>query len=239
MVAFKLGGAPNGARFDRRGRLIITDRDRQLLSLNTVSGETQTLRSKHGYEALRGLNDSVIDSAGGIYFTEPYGFSAVKPDGRVFYMPPDDSAGKPRDLVGVGNTFAFPNGVALSPDEELLYVNDYATSRIIALPLLSPGLLNPGAVPYVFATLVGGNGPDGIAIDVAGNVYVAHQRGGEVVVFNRQGFAYGAIRLPAEAGIGTTNLAFWEGALYILESFKNEVWRVRTKIPGVAQANQR
>lgn len=48
------------------------------------------------------------------------------------------------------------NGIALSPDEKRLYVSDYATNRIIVLPLGQPGVLSPTGVPSVFASLHGG-----------------------------------------------------------------------------------
>ena len=41
----------------------------------------------------------------------------------------------------------------------------------------------------------------------------------------------GSIALPAGAGTGTSNLAFHQGWLYITESFNNDVWRVRVKVP--------
>lgn len=217
---------PGGTRFDKDGKLIITTRS-ALLSYDTQSAELTTLRSLYGTQGFRGLNDVIVDKAGGIYFTEPNGSSVIRPIGRIYYMPPSRTG----ELQLVGDSFAFPNGLVLSPDETVLYIGEYAMNRITAVPLSSGGMVNPGRVPWVFATMSGGIGPDGMLVDSKGNVYTAHYMAGEVVVHNRFGFQIGQIKLPADAGMGTTNIVFRDGYLYVTEALKNEVWRVPAKIP--------
>lgn len=216
---------PGGARFDKDGKLIVTSRS-ALLSYDTQSSELTPLRTAYGTQGFRGLNDVIVDKSGGIYFTEPNGSSAIRPIGRVYYMAPSRSG----ELQLVGDTFAFPNGLVLSPDESVLYIGEYALNRTTAIPLSSPGVVNIGRVPWVFATMSGGIGPDGMLVDSKGNVYQAHYMGGEVVVHDRYGFLVGNIKLPPEAGMGSTNIAFRDGYLYITEALKNEVWRVQAKI---------
>lgn len=228
-VVAHTGGAPNGARLTPDGKLLIADRDRNLLSFDPSSKAFTVVATKYGRETLRGLNDLVPDKAGGWYFTEPYGSNALRPTGRVFYLPP--GAGQ---LKLVAENFAFPNGIALSPDEKRLYVSDFATNRIIAVPLGDPGQVNPLGTPYVFAHLEGGMGPDGLNVDARGNVYAAHYFAGRVRVFTAFGEPYGSIRLPEGAGRQTTNVTFRDGHLYITEAGKGEVWRVKTAFPGTA-----
>jgi gluconolactonase len=217
---------PGGTRFDKEGKLIITTRS-ALVSFDTRSSELTTLRSLYGTQGFRGLNDVIVDKQGGIYFTEPNGSSVIRPIGRVYYMPPSRSG----ELQLIGDTFAFPNGIVLSPDETILYVGEYAMNRITGVPLSSAGMVNPGRVPWVFATMAGGIGPDGMLVDSKGNVYTAHYMAGEVVVHDRFGFQIGVIKLPADAGMGSTNIVFRDGYLYITEALKNDVWRVPAKIP--------
>lgn len=217
---------PGGTRFDKDGKLIVTSRS-ALLSYDTKTSEITTLRSLYGTQGFRGLNDVVVDKAGGIYFTEPNGSSVIRPIGRIYYLPPSRTG----ELLLVGDTFAFPNGLVLSPDETVLYIGEYAMNRITAVPIGNPGVPNPARVPWVFATMSGGIGPDGMLVDSKGNVYTAHYMAGEVVVHNRFGFQVGLIKLPADAGMGTTNIVFRDGYLYITEALKNEVWRVQAKIP--------
>ncbi len=235
----KPGSAINGSKFDAKGRLILTDVEKGLLRFDIATGTTRVLRGKNGREMFRGLNDSVIDKTGGIYFTESWGSNVLKRDGRVFYLPADDIESGSRDLVLVADGIAFPNGVALSPDEKDLFVGEYAQNQILKMPLSAPGVVGAHAVPHVFARLTGGTGPDGMAVDTAGNLYAAHFRAGEVVVIDRNGFHYGSIKLPTGAGLGTTNIAFHNGYLYITEAFEDEIWRVRTTVAPLPTPNLR
>jgi gluconolactonase len=226
-VVTQAAKAINGAKFDAQQRLLLTDVESGLLRLDTSTHQVSVVRAKHGREMFRGLNDIAVDQSGGIYFTESWGSHALKRDGRVFYLPADDVEAGKRDLVVVASGIAFPNGVVLSPDEKALYVGEYAQNQILKLPLSAPGTVSANGVPYVFARLVGGTGPDGMAVDAAGNLYAAHFRAGEVVVIDEDGFPYGAIRLPKGSGLGATNVALHGGYLYITEAFKDEVWRTR------------
>ena len=235
LTAGQTNGGPNGAKFHKDGRLFIADRARGLIAFDPVAANIKPIHGTYGMENLRGLNDLIFDRAGGVYFTEPYGSSALNPNGRVFYLPP----GPDGRLTLLTDRMAFPNGIALSPDESRLYVADYATNRIIAFPMQGPGALNVAFPPFVFARLNGGTGPDGMAVDTAGNLYAAHFNAGEVVVLDPRGFGFGSIRLPPGAGFFTTNIAFHEGYLYITEASKNDVWRVKTKIPGNPLYHQR
>lgn len=219
---------PGGSRFDKEGKLILTSRA-GLLSYDTATGAITTIRQYYGSQVFRGLNDVVVDKAGGIYFTEPNGSNAARPTGRVFYLPPSRKG----ELMLIGDTFAFPNGLVLSPDETSLYVADFAQNRIIVVPIENPGFVSVAGTIYVFANMTGGMGPDGMLVDTKGNVYVAHYLAGEVVIIDPSGFEIGIIKMPPEAGPGTTNLAFHNGYLYITDSSKDAIWRVKTKIPGV------
>jgi gluconolactonase len=150
----------------------------------------------------------------------------LNPIGQLFYR---DAGGNFKKIV---SGLMFPNGVVLSPDEKMLYIDEWAANRILAVPVVAPGVLNTGW-SYVFATLHGGHGPDSMTADSAGNVYVAHYGAAEILAFAPNGDYFGAIRLPAGAGNNPTNLAFHKGYLYITESEKGEIWRVKAKIPGI------
>jgi len=177
--------------------------------------------------AFHGLNDLIIDHAGGMYMTDAAGSSVLKPIGQLFYR---DSAGNINRIISTG--LMFPNGIVLSPDEKMLYITDWAANRILAVPVISPGVINT-AFAYVFATLNGGHGPDSMTADAAGNIYAAHYGASEVVVFAPNGDYFGAIRLPEAAGTQPSSVAFHDGYLYITEMQKKEIWRVKTKIAGI------
>lgn len=219
---------PGGARFDADGTLIVTDR-RGLVAYDTVANEPEMIVETMGLESFRGLNDVVIDSRGNIYFTESYGSDALRPEGRVYHLAPDR-----KTLSVIGDKFAFPNGIMLSPDESTLYVADFGANRIIAVPVTpDTGAVNRGAVTYVFAHTYGGIGPDGMVVDTDGNLYVAQYGAGRVLLYDASGIPLGEIVMPSESGMFVTNVAFGpDGYLYISESAKDEVWRVKVNTSG-------
>lgn len=220
-------GNPNGAKFHKDGRLFVADLNGELYYLDPKTGERTTVLTKYRTEHLRGLNDLVFDNQGGLYFTEPHGSSATNPIGRVFYLPP----GKDAKAQVFEENIAYPNGVAVSPDGQHVYISEYDKNRIIAAPAV--GTKDIYDTSYVFAEFEGGIGPDGLAVDNEGNVYAAHYKAGEVLVIDPSGFKIGIIRLPEVAGTYSTNLAFHDGYLYVTESNKNEVWRIKVNKEGL------
>jgi len=70
------------------------------------------------------------------------------------------------------DNFVFPNGLAFSPDESVLYVNDTRRGHIRAFDLQPNGTIARQS-DRVFADLRGSEPgvPDGMKLDVAGNVY--------------------------------------------------------------------
>lgn len=230
-VVANTGGAPNGAKFHRDGRLFIADKNLGILALDVDTGEVETVTNTYKTELLRGVNDLVFDADGGLYFTEPYGSSATNPNGRVFYVAPDGSTSVAAEGI------AFPNGVALSPDEMQLYVGEYAAKRILSIP--SQSAVNDFEIPYVVGHTQGGVGADGMAVDGEGNIYFAIFQGGAVGVVSADRYHYGSIPLPERAGSFVTNLAFSDGYLYITEATQGVVWRVAVSKAGHPLFHQR
>jgi gluconolactonase len=226
-------GAPNGAKFHRDGRLFIADKNLGVLAYDPVADRITAVADTYRAERIRGTNDLVFDADGGLYFTEPYGSSALDPDGRVFYLPPGPNA-----VLGVlADGLAFPNGIALSPDGANVYVGEFARKRLLSLPSARSG--NVFDIAHVLAHTQGGTGPDGFAVDTDGNIYSAIFQGGEVAVFGADRFPYGSIVLPDDAGMSVTNVAFKDQYLYITEAAQGVVWRVATTRRGLPLFHQR
>ncbi|WP_251032674.1 SMP-30/gluconolactonase/LRE family protein [Bacillus sp. ISL-7] len=220
------GLLPVGAKFHKDGRLFITDVTGTLYAYDPTTGDRTTIVDSYNGSPLKGLNDLVFDQDGGLYFTEPMGSSATKPTGRVFYLPPNS-----KEPVLFQEGIAYPNGIAISANGQRVYISEFATNRIISVP--SKNAKDARETPFVFGQFEGGIGPDGLAVDTEGNLYVAHFQAGEIVVLDASGFKYGTIRLPKDEGTFTTNLTFHNGYLYITESSKNEVWRIEVKKDGL------
>ena len=102
------------------------------------------------------------------------------------------------DVVLVADDMQRPNGVVLSPDQSTLYVADTMKSEIRAYALSEDGSTG---TPETFASTTGA-GPDGMAIDELGNLYVTTTAG--IEVHRPDGTYVGAIALPEKP----TNCAF-------------------------------
>jgi gluconolactonase len=145
---------------------------------------------------LNGANDLVFDAAGVLYFSDPWGSSGENPIGGFYRYFPDGP------LEQIDRDLAFPNGVALAPDGSAAYLAETYRNRILRYPIADDGTIGERAD---FALLPGRSGPDGMAFDAAGNLYVAHYGGGRVAILGPNGKLINEIPVP---GANVTNVAF-------------------------------
>jgi gluconolactonase len=118
------------------------------------------------------------------------------------------------------STLEYPNGLALSPDETLLYIVDTKTFTVHRMDLAARKL-------ELFVQLdesYGPGKPDGFRLDERGNLYVTGPGG--IWLVNPQGEILGLIKMPEVAA----NLCFDEKGLFITAS--TGIYRVDTKIPS-------
>lgn len=156
-----------------------------LIALDPDGGDRRTIiPPEAGYV----VDDLVFDAEGGIYFTDFRGGS-TDPSGGVFYVTPDLATVRP-----VLPRMCAANGVALSPDGKVLWATEYCLNRLHRIELAAPGVVmrHGGTVPYHFI----GRAPDSMRTDSAGNVYVAMNWQGRVMVFSPLGMPIGQILLP-------------------------------------------
>jgi sugar lactone lactonase YvrE len=177
----------------------------------------------------------VVKSDGCYYFTDPNG--GIVPEqwdltfAGVYRVTPD--LGTMSLLV---DTFVQPNGLAFSPDESVLYINDSRRGHIRAFDLLPTGMLAK-QTDRVFADLLGSEPgvPDGMKVDREGNVYCGGSGG--IWILDPQGKKLGRIVHGAPA---TTNLAFggedWK-TLYFTS--RTHLGAVKVKIPGLPVPTQK
>ena len=214
------GHQPNGTRLHRDGRLFVAEiKLKQILEVQP-DGRYRVFVDRCGDTPFGGPNDLVFDRTGVLYFTDPGGSSAANPIGAVYRAWPD------RRVERIAHGLAYPNGIALSADERTLFVAETQTSRVVRIELRPDGAVG---APELFATLPGGPGPDGMAFDVDGNLYVANHGGGTIDVLDRVGTL--TARLSA-GGKNPTNCAFWQGALYVTEDDTASVQRLDLGVEG-------
>lgn len=176
-------------------------------------GEIHALTSEFEGKHLNSPNDLAIDSEGHIYFTDPrYGnrdSMEIDVEG-VYFVAWDRRAINDAELFDedpeleptrIIDDLTRPNGIALSPDESILYVADNGTNEVFAYDVTAPGEIEN---KRLFAQLNGGEGggPDGMCVDLQGRVYAAGQ--GKVWVYNPDGSAAGVISVGPQC----TNCTF-------------------------------
>lgn len=192
--------ASNAVGFDPQGRLISVQRapGDEKVGVLYPPGSESTLADSFEGKPFNRLNDLVVSSRGGVYFTDTEG---------IYYLPPGGG-----EVTRVERGIANPNGVLLSPDEKTLYANDKDGEYLLAFDVASDGTLanRRQFAKYVSLTVPGhpdpllaeDNGADGLAVDSEGRLYVATNLG--VEVFSPRGEHLGVI--PAVWGGESFNL---------------------------------
>ncbi|MFC1561204.1 SMP-30/gluconolactonase/LRE family protein [Candidatus Latescibacterota bacterium] len=231
----KMGGkiGPKSMVWDRkRKKLLILDRDFGILALDPKTKELITLIDTYQGGKFNGPDDLIEDSEGNIYFTDPWGTSVSNPDGAVYRVVGE---GLGRKIIKLMDNLAFPDGILISPDESFIYVGELGTNRILRAFLIDGG--RDTLFPHVFIYFDTAGGPDGMAMDVKGNLYVAHWGAGKVYVVEPQkGQIIDEIEIPDPEGVFTTNVAFGgpdNKTLFITESAKRTIWKVGVTNPGM------
>ena len=223
-LAADYDGEPNGLKFHRDGRPFIADQAHGIMVLDPVSGGVTPVTTRPRLERYKGCNDLVFAANGDLYFTDPGRSSLNDASGRVFRL----SANGELDLLL--DDVAYPNGLVLNGDESVLYVAATLTNNILRLSLKAPPMDRRSGV---FIQLSGGYGPDGLAMDMDGNMAIAHARLGTVWLFSPLGEPL--YRVRSCAGLGVTNIAYGgdDGrTLYIVESETGSILTARMPVAG-------
>lgn len=162
-------------------------------------------------------NDITSAGDGILFFTDPKSYDPDTPDGRIFRF---DTSTKEVQLAA--DNLAFPNGIAISPVDNRLYVCESARQQIVRFNLdATQGLSNR----EVFVKLPGGD-PDGIEFDNRGNLFVAHFGGSKVYIASGDGRILKEIETP---GKKPTNLEFSDNnfkKLYLTEVETRSVYQI-------------
>lgn len=225
-VVVSYDGQPNGIAIHRDGRLFIADRRCGIVVLEPGTAAVHSVLSRVGTTPLHGPNDLTFALDGTLYFTDQGASDLRDPSGRVIRITVDGAV-----EVLVDNV-PGPNGLALSPDERILYV---AVTRANAIWRIHDPQHARGGRVDTFVHLSGGTGPDGLAVDESGGVAVAHPGLGCAWIFSPAGEALYRVRSPHETRL-TTNLAYGgvdRRMLVIVESATGSILSARLPQPGI------
>ena len=234
-------GMSNGLTLDRQGRVLAAEHEGRRVTRVADDGTRTVLAEQFQGKRLNSPNDIVVKSDGSVYFTDPpYGVQPSAPGvprlagwwtkpipGKeqtshgVYRLAPDGG------LHLVVDDFALPNGLAFSPDESVLYVDDSAHKHIRAFDVRADGSVGNSRVLLDMASDEPGV-PDGLKVDVHGNVFCTGPGG--VWVCRADGTLLGRIVLPELPA----NLGWGEDGSVLFLTARTSVYRLPTKTRGRA-----
>jgi len=228
-VALQKTNEANGLTRDLQGRIISAEHLTRRVTRTEPDGSITVVANSFQGKRLLRPNDVVVKSDGAIYFTDPGGPLAPEqwdvPFGGVYRVTADLGS-----MTLLTDELIGPNGLAFSPDESVLYIDDSRRRHIKAFDVLPNGTLARNT-SRVFADMGGAEpgGPDGMKVDSAGNVYCGGSGG--LYIMDSKGKKLGRIVHGAPA---TTNMAFggddWKTLYFTTRSSLN---MVNVKIPGI------
>ena len=223
----------NGLTYDAHGRLIVAGWASRSIWRVEPDGAVTTLASHYDGKKLNSPNDIVVKSDGSIWWTDSPGalfnvgmagedVQQHLPFQGVFRLSADG-----KKLTLAVEDCVYPNGLAFSPDERVLYVNDSRQYLIRAFDVQPDGSVNNARL---FHQLEGAEEgiADGMKVDSAGNVYCSGPGG--IHVIDAGGKRLCRIRIPGHV----TNMG-WGGedwrSMYI--TTRSSVYRTRVEVAGV------
>jgi gluconolactonase len=218
-------GEPNGLKIHEDGRIFIADYRNGIVLLDPASGRVTPLLEGHKAERFKGVNDLFFARNGDLYFTDQGQTGLQDPTGRVYRLRAADSR-----LERLADNVPSPNGLVLNGAETVLYVAATRANAVWRLPLAPDGsVLRMG----VFIQLSGGRGPDGLAMDEADGLAVAHPDMGAAWIFDHRGEPRFRVRSPRSDVV--TNLAFGgpgNRTLHIVDSVAGCILTAELPTPG-------
>ena len=221
-------GCANGLTYDRQGRLVACEHTGRRVSRLSDDHRLMPLAESYQGKRLNSPNDIVVDSRGGVCFTDPlFGAFGVPVEAGelgffgVYRIDPDGS------LTLLTDDCAGPNGLAFSPDESILYIADSRSRHIRAFDMQPDGSLTNDRV-FIDMNVETPGAPDGMKVDVEGNIYSTGPGG--VWVVDPNGRHLGTVAIPEQAA----NLAFGgpdNRTIYV--TARTSLYSIQGKVPGV------
>jgi gluconolactonase len=221
----------NGLTLDKEGRLTINEHGNRRVTRLEKNGQLTILADRYQGKRLNSPNDLVYRSDGALYFTDPpFGLPKFFDDPRkelpfsgVFCLIGGELKLVSTDLTG-------PNGLAFSPDEKYLYVDDWDDKRkvIMRYAVHPDGSLSDGEIFLDATNERDENAWDGMKVDQNGNLYLSGPGG--LWIISAEGKHLGTVVGPEHPH----NLAWGDEdgkTLYLCA--QTGLYRIRVNIPGV------
>src|SRR5471030_1286605 len=214
-LVIEYDGWPNGLKIHPDGRILVADYMHGIMQLDAGAGRMLPVLTARNSESFKGCNDLHIAANGDIYFTEQGQTGLHDPTARVYRL---SRQGKLDCLIDTGIS---PNGLVLDPAGTVLFVAMTRDNAVWRMPLMKDGSV---AKVGRFCSTFGTSCPDGLTMDRAGRLFVAHASLGHVFVFAPNGELIA--RIKSCAGPTCTNVAIGgknRDRLYVTESLTGTV----------------
>jgi len=232
----------NGLTYDTQGRLLAAEHGYRRISRTEKNGTIVTLVDRYEGRRLNSPNDLVVAKNGDIYFTDPdFGLRSVLGGDVGGTDPPGFAKARELSFAGVYRLtpqgrldvvvkdLPAPNGLAFSPDEKKLFVDNSRPAKLWMVYDVKPdGTLANGKVFADMTKDPAMGGPDGMKIDKNGNIFTTGPGG--IVILSPQGKHLGTVRFPEIPA----NLAWGDAdgkTLYV--TARTGLYRIRTNVEGV------
>jgi len=217
-------GNSNGLTRNSDDLLLACEHGNRRVSRTNPDGTVETIAGAYQGNRLNSPNDLVVKSDGEIYFTDPpYGIQPEEkeqPHNGVYRILTDGS------LELMATDFERPNGLAFSPDESILYIDDSYYRHLRAFDVREDGTLENSRIICDMDHPQPGS-PDGLKVDEEGHIYVTGATG--VWVFEPDGELLGVIappERPANCAWGDED----KKSLYL--TAQTSLYRIRTTVAG-------
>ena len=192
-------------------------------------GEIEVIAESVNGTRFNSPNDVVVHSSGSIYFTDPtYGLSDARAqqdlDVQGVYRLDTDGT-----LTLLLSNFAEPNGLAFSPDEQILYIGDSAKATVLRYDVDAAGNLSRGDLFVDMRRDRRPGGPDGMKVDRDGRLWTTGKGG--VWVIAPDGTVLGVLavpEIPANIAFGGPDFSS------VFLTAHTSVYRVETQVVGLA-----
>ena len=222
---------PNGQTLDKEGRLVFCAMGSGKIMRREANGSLTVLVSAYNGRHLNAPNDLVYKSDGALYFTD------IRANSRTTDENPPEGVPhtgvyrfKDGQLTLLVSDLATPNGLAFSPDEKVMYVNDIRVRKVMRYDVNADGTLSNGRV--LMDMMAAGDtrlgNPDGMRIDTRGNVWTGGPGG--IWIISPQGKHLGTIVTPERI----SNLAFGDAdGMTVYATAPTQLFRIRVNIAGL------
>jgi sugar lactone lactonase YvrE len=189
-VTLPYGSVANAIMFDAAGNMLLADfKGHNVLKVNTANKKVSIFCHNGGFNQ---PNDLTINKKGQLFASDPNWKNGT---GRIWRIEPDGKFVKLVDDMGT------TNGIELSPDENILYVNESVQRKVWAFDVDEKGNISNKRLFHEFPDF----GMDGMKCDAEGNLYITRYDKGAIAILSPEGKL---VREVMTKGKKTSNITF-------------------------------